>query len=77
MRAHRPSIRSAPAGRILRTTDGGYSWYVLPEGSSSLAANDRVNALAACEYDANFVVGAGLADNATDGFLVVGQNKKS
>jgi hypothetical protein len=46
----------------------------LPEGSGSIAANDYVGALAACEYDVNFVVGAGLADNGTDGFLVVCQD---
>ena len=65
---------STPAGRILRTINGGYDWYVLPEGSGSIAANDYVGALAACEYDVNFVVGAGLADNGTDGFLVVCQD---
>lgn len=65
---------STPAGRILRTVNGGYDWYVLPEGAGSIAANDYVAALAACEYDCNFVVGAGLADNASDGFLIVAQD---
>ena len=60
-----------PAGRILRTIDGGYQWYVLPEGTGTIPANDRINALASCG-DANKVLGGGLADNATDGILVVG-----
>ena len=64
---------TAPAGRILRTYDGGYSWVILPEGLGSIPANDRVTALATCE-DANFVVGAGLADDGADGFIVVGQD---
>lgn len=61
---------ATPRGRILRTIDGGNSWYVLPEGSGTLPLNDRVNALAAC--DPNTVFGGGLADNATDGYLVKG-----
>lgn len=63
---------TAPAGRILRTTNGGSSWYILPEGAGSIPANDYIGALAACSYEANFVVGAGLADNASDGVLMVG-----
>jgi len=63
---------TTPAGRILRTYDGGYSWQIIPEGTSTIPANDRINALAACIYDANHVVGVGLADNATDGIIVVG-----
>lgn len=63
---------AAVRGRILRTYDGGYSWQVLPEGTGTLPLNDQVNALAACEDNPNFVVGVGLADNATDGFVVVG-----
>lgn len=61
---------ATPAGRVLRTIDGGYSWYVMPEGTGSIPANDYVGALAACEEDPNVVFGAGMADNATDGFLV-------
>ena len=65
---------ATPAGRILRTYDGGYSWNVLPEGTGTLPANDRIDAVAACLYDVNFVVGVGLADNAADGIILVGQD---
>jgi hypothetical protein len=64
---------SATKGRILRSFNGGYSWIVLPEKAGSLPLNDKVNALAACTFDPNFVVGVGLADNAADGFVVIGQ----
>lgn len=60
------------AGRILRTIDGGFSWYVLPEGSTNIPANDYIGALAACAEDANLVWGGGLDDNAADGILVRG-----
>lgn len=58
-------------GRIWRTIDGGYSWYVLPE-SGTMPAVDRFNALAPCTWNANFVVAAGLADDATDGVIAIG-----
>lgn len=61
-----------PLGRILRTIDGGQSWYVAPEGNNAIPGNDRINALAVCDNDVNLVYGAGLADNATDGFIVKG-----
>lgn len=59
-----------PAGRILRTIDGGYSWYVLPEATTTFPANDYVSSLAVCEEDPNVVFGGGLADDGTDGFFV-------
>jgi len=65
---------ATPAGRILRTYDGGYSWQILPEGSGTIAANDRINRLAPCIYDENLIVGVGLDDNATDGVIVVGRD---
>lgn len=62
---------ATPRGRILRSIDGGFSWYVLPEQAGlSIPNNDRVNALAACSEDPNLVFGGGLADDASDGFLV-------
>jgi len=63
---------SATAGRILRSLDGGHSWYVLPEGSGSIPANDQINALATCWHEANVVFAGGLADNGADGIILKG-----
>jgi hypothetical protein len=64
---------ATPAGRILRSYDGGYSWQIVPErAGATLPANDQVNALVACPYDVNFIVGVGLADDGSDGYAVVG-----
>jgi len=63
---------AAPAGRILRSIDGGQSWYVLPEGTGAIPANDFVGALASVGECPNVVYGGGLGDNAVDGFLVKG-----
>ena len=60
---------TTPAGRIFRTLDGGYSWYLLPEGAGSIPNNDYVKSLAVCN-EPNIVYGGGLGDNAVDGFLV-------
>ena len=60
----------ATKGRILRSIDGGASW-VLPTGINAIGQNDKINALATCR-NANRVFGAGLADNGTDGYLVLG-----
>jgi len=65
---------ATPAGRILRTYDGGYSWNILPEGTGTITANDRINRVSGCIYDENFVVGVGLADTTTDGLIVVGRD---
>lgn len=64
---------ATPRGRILRSYDGGQEWIVLPESEAILPLNDTVNALAECG-DPNFIVGVGLADDATDGYIVVGQS---
>lgn len=66
---------ATPAGRIFRTYDGGKSWVLTPDQSTAtLPVNDRITALAACTEDPNFVVGVGLADNATDGIILVGED---
>lgn len=60
-------------GRILRSTNGGASWRLLPEvRGAAMPANDRVNRLAACEHNADFVLGVGLGDDGVDGFVVLG-----
>lgn len=63
---------AAPAGRIFRTINGGQSWYVLPEGTGAIPANDRITAIAACGEDVNVVFGGGLDDGGSDGTLVKG-----
>ena len=64
---------AVPLGRLLRTIDGGQSWYVLPEGQGSMPVNDRFNAIATCEKpNENVVFAGGLADGGTDGILVKG-----
>lgn len=59
---------TATAGRILRTIDGGYSWYVLPEGAGSIPNNQYIGTVAVCQ-DPNVVYGGGLGVG-TDGMLV-------
>lgn len=65
---------AGPAGRILRTFDGGYSWTIAPVGAGTFPANDRIRAIATCPEDANIVVGGGLADLTADGIVVVGRD---
>ncbi len=68
---------AAIAGRILRSIDGGQSWYVTPEGNTTIPANDRINAIAVCEEDVSLVYGGGLADDASDGIVVKGAGPSS
>jgi hypothetical protein len=63
---------TAPRGRILRTITGGERWYVLPEGTGTVPASDRFNALACNGNDENFVIAGGLDDAGSDGILVQG-----
>jgi hypothetical protein len=71
---------STSRGRILRTfADGGGAggtggWVILPEGVQNLPLADDIYSVAACKHDPNLVIGGGLADNGTDGILMVGQD---
>lgn len=62
---------ATPLGRILRTIDGGNSWYVLPEGNGSIPDNDGLNALTVCG-DPNIVYGGGVTVAAGDGIIIAG-----
>jgi photosystem II stability/assembly factor-like uncharacterized protein len=64
---------AVPHGRIFRTIDGGQSWKLIPEKTGSMPANDYFNALAYCTTNANLVYGVGLADDGSDGIIIVGQ----
>lgn len=65
---------TTPTGRILQSIDGGQSWKVMPRGSGSFPAVDRITALAVCGSDVNFVAGGGLADDGSDGVIIVGDD---
>lgn len=71
---------STPRGRVLRTfADGGGAgstggWVIMPEGSGSLPLSDAVYVVAACKHDPNLVVAGGLADDGSDGILMVGED---
>lgn len=66
-------VTPAPAGRILRTINGGNSWYVTPERRGNvIPANIRINRVATCA-DPNVVYGAGLGPDSTDGILIKGR----
>lgn len=62
----------APVARILRTVDGGFSWYVLPEGNTNMPTATQIVALAVCQ-DANIVWGAGEKTAGGDGIIVKGE----
>lgn len=62
---------TTPKGRVLRTIDGGFSWYVLPDSAGSMPINRGFNALAVCA-DVNKVFAGGLANNNVDGIIVEG-----
>lgn len=62
----------AGRGFILRTISGGNTWYRLPDGSSTMVDNDKLNSLAVCEMDVNTLFAGGLHTNAADGILLKG-----
>lgn len=64
---------TAPRGRIFKTVDGGYSWTLEPQGDT-LTLNDRINVVAPCQHDVNFIAAAGLGDNGSDGIVLIGKD---
>jgi photosystem II stability/assembly factor-like uncharacterized protein len=60
---------AGPAGRMLRTIDGGQTFQTMPERAGSIPANDEINSVAVCARP-NVVWGGGLGDNGSDGILV-------
>lgn len=62
---------ATPVARLFRTKDGGNTWKNTTTYVGSYPVADRFEAIAICQ-DPNFVVVAGLGDNATDGIVAVG-----
>lgn len=65
---------AATRARLLRSYNGGYSWKVLPEGVGSIPAIDKINDIAACDYDANVAFASGIADDSTGGAILMTTN---
>lgn len=57
-------------GRILRTIDGGNSWYVMPK-SGVMPAQLHLDTIAVCP-NVNKIVAGGTASNNVDGIIVLG-----
>jgi len=53
--------------RLLRTINGGYSWYVMPE-TGTMPAAAQINSIATC--DPNVLFAGGLADDGIDGIML-------
>jgi photosystem II stability/assembly factor-like uncharacterized protein len=66
------TVKTASAGYILRTIDGGRSWYQLPDGAGAMPANAGLNCVSAGN-SASMCVAGGLASAGTDGILIIGQ----
>lgn len=61
---------TATAGRVLRTTNGGFSWLTMPEEAAfATPVVDSILSVAACEEDANVMFAGGLHSNGSDGYL--------
>lgn len=58
-------------GRVLRTIDGGNSWYVTPDNPNILFPSvRRINRIAACRENINIAFYGGLGNDANDGKLL-------
>lgn len=63
------SMTSNPRAQILRSIDGGYSWFKA-EGKETMPLGQTINSIAACEDNPNLVFGGGLDTALSDGYLV-------
>jgi hypothetical protein len=63
---------ATPRGRLLVSYSGGNSFTLLPRDASIMPVVDRFTAIAACQADPGFLAAGGLADDASDGAIVVG-----
>jgi hypothetical protein len=65
---------AATKGLVYKSINGGKTWIAVPEKAGSFPACDKINAFAVTVANANYYCAMGLADNASDGIVVVGQN---
>jgi photosystem II stability/assembly factor-like uncharacterized protein len=65
------AARTGANGVLLRTTDGGHSWYIMPQNGAAIPDNDYINDIAVSPFDPNFLLGGGLNADGTAGFVVI------
>lgn len=64
---------ATPRGKILRTINGGYTWYVMPEASGQgIPAVDYILDMVTFEKEPNMLVAGGLNDNGNSGSILLG-----
>lgn len=67
------AARTNSIGVLMRTTNGGRDWYILPESGIALPDTDYFNQVAVCsDPQLNTMFAAGLAGDATSGMIVKG-----
>jgi len=66
------AVNTASSGSLLRTIDGGKTWYTLPDGAGTMPTNAALNAVSAGN-SASFCVSGGLL-GASDGIIIVASN---
>jgi photosystem II stability/assembly factor-like uncharacterized protein len=68
--AYEPALGGGSA-RVLRTVNGGYSWYAIPETTGQvMPSSSLLNAIATTRNDPNVAYAAGLAPDNNDGVLI-------
>lgn len=65
------TVKTATAGFLMRSIDGGKTWYALPDGAGALPTNTGLNSVAAGN-SASFCVAGG--SKTSDGIIIVASN---
>jgi hypothetical protein len=61
-------------GRIYISVDGGYSFIIADRSTNLIPFSDEITAIASCPDDIDFILGVGLADDGSDGYIVIGSD---
>lgn len=57
-------------GRLFRTVNGGYSWYLLPEDGSTFPSSTIINDVIGCSGNPNIAFAGGLDSGGSDGLFL-------
>jgi hypothetical protein len=68
------SATVSTGGTVYLSINGGQSFERLPSDTGIFPPNDEIDAIAVCAFDPDFFVAVGLGDDATDGFIAIGND---